>query len=165
MLAYQRPASRSAACAGVSVARPSMGLLMGPVQGRTTPALAPIAAGPWKWAPVAGPVRPRKLTFQRNRLVSLLSTASTEPLPLLATAGTSLAPRNWVLKASRLGWLGWRLIMPQPVMAARTSTAMAANEMRIAWRRVRMISSCKPVSGNDSLRGMVRAAIGQNRYQ
>src|SRR5271169_4860135 len=57
MLTYQLPAIRSEACMSVSVAEPCKGLVAG-VIGTATPAFFPGSAGPWKWAAVAGPVRP-----------------------------------------------------------------------------------------------------------
>src|SRR5262249_10822131 len=56
-LTYQRPASRSAACASVRLAEFSNGLVLG-VIGTATPAFLPGSAGPWKWAIVAGPDSP-----------------------------------------------------------------------------------------------------------
>ena len=50
---------------------------------------------------------------------------STDPVPVLALTGTSLAARNWVVKATILDCC-CRFIMPQPVM---TTTAIAAMEL------------------------------------
>src|SRR6185312_3087 len=56
-LAYHLPAMRSDSCWSVSVAVPLCGLVGLVPHGTTTPALAPGAAGPWKCAAVAGPLR------------------------------------------------------------------------------------------------------------
>src|SRR5215469_1435274 len=56
MLTYHFPASRSEICASVRVAEPLIGLVRLPLNGTSTPALAPEAAGPWMWAAVAGPL-------------------------------------------------------------------------------------------------------------
>src|SRR5664279_4665689 len=56
-LTYMSPSIRALAWASLSVAEPSK---LGPLGliGTMTPAFLPSAAGPWKWAAVAGPVRP-----------------------------------------------------------------------------------------------------------
>src|SRR4029077_8960029 len=59
--AYHLPASRSAICASVSVTEPVTGLVGFVPIGTATRALAPGAAGPWKCAAVAGPLRPKKV--------------------------------------------------------------------------------------------------------
>src|SRR3569833_4352047 len=60
MLAYHSPAICSLACASVSVAEPSNGLLAAPPAkiGTATPAFLPAAAGPRKCAAVNKPDRP-----------------------------------------------------------------------------------------------------------
>src|SRR4051794_40156769 len=85
-LAYHLPAIRSAAWAGVSVAWPSIGLAAD-AKGRTTAAFAPALAGPWKWAAVAGPLRPSYVILYLSTLVSLLSQASARPLPRVMLGG------------------------------------------------------------------------------
>src|SRR2546422_5864290 len=56
-LTYQRPASRSAAWAGVNDSVPVFGLPAG--KGKITGALTPGRAGPWMWAAVSPPSRPK----------------------------------------------------------------------------------------------------------
>ena len=85
---------------------------------------------------VAGPVKPLKLAFQRSWLVFLSNTASTVPLPMLALAGTSFAPRIWVVKVTRCDDSDAGRIMPQPTKVAAAAMVQAANVKRVIWRRV-----------------------------
>src|SRR6185295_19548191 len=85
-LTYQRPALSWSTWACVRVAEPSIGLAIEPVKGRTTPAFAPSAAGPWKWPAVTGPVVPEYVTvhlrFMPSRKIRAVPTA------VLAFGGT-----------------------------------------------------------------------------
>src|SRR5215204_2444044 len=86
---YMRPAIRSAAWASVSVADPLAGLVGLLPIGMTTPAFLPASAGAWKWAAVASPVSPEKVTVQFRVFVAVSKVTSAVPVPLLSLAGTS----------------------------------------------------------------------------
>src|ERR1700676_2245376 len=86
MLMYQRPPCRSSAWASVNVAVPLAGLVGLVAIISATPAFAPAAAGPWKWAMVEGPVSPSKLIVQDNVLVAVSKVTSAVPVALLSMA-------------------------------------------------------------------------------
>src|SRR5271165_2081430 len=56
------------------------------------------SAGPWKWAIVAGPVRPEYSPFHVNFLLAVSYVAVNVPVPLLLFGGTSLLPLSSALK-------------------------------------------------------------------
>src|SRR5262245_35436609 len=56
---------------------------------------SPASAGPWIWAPDAAPERPMYEPVMSMSTPS--SVTVTDPLPLLVTAGTSLAPDSVAL--------------------------------------------------------------------